>query len=430
MERRRHTTVLTGAVAIVVAPRFRTMLRLLFVDDDSADLAALRNALRAFRRDWDMSFCGTAAEALDAFDDTEFDVVVAELKLKGADGAELLTRVRDEYPDAVRLLLCSQSEYSELFSAVGPAHQYLSKPCDPELLYDAVASAQLLNKRITKPGLKALVSQTDSLPSLPAVYLALIDELRKSDASVDRVGELIGNDLGMTAKVLQLVNSSFFGLPVHVKDAQHAAALLGLNTLRPLVLTAGVFRQLETARIPSSLLEDVMQHSLAVGCLAKRIALAEGFESEGADDALMAGILHDVGKLILADQLGSNYTLVAAAAEQTHLPLRLAELDQFDASHADVGGYLAGLWGLPQAIVEAIAFHHDPGHHPGSGFSALTAVYAANALWHAQNPPSGMPSLTSSQLDEAYLHRLGSHNRIGQWQQLAADSAAVAAVAN
>lgn len=403
------------------------MHRVLFVVQDAADLAELQQSLRTYRRHWEMSFCSHATVALDLFEQQPFDVVLTELALDKGSGAELLEKIRQRYPDAIRMLFCSHAEHAELFGAVGPAHQYLTKPCDPGVLFETVARAQAVNCRITKPGLKTLVSQTESLPSLPAVYLELIEQLRDPEASVDRVGELISRDLAMTAKVLQLVNSPFFGLPVHVKDAVHAAALLGLNTLRPLVLTAGVFRQLETSTLSPSLLEGVMDHSLAVGWLAKRLTECEGLDREEADDAMLAGILHDIGKLVLADELGRDYTLVAAAAEQTQLPLQLAELDQFDTSHADVGGYLAALWGLPADIVEAITFHHDPMDSPSDVFGATAAVYVANVLWHVQNPPTSIPAPVT-RLDDDYLERIGCCDRVDQWRQLALQRAEPAAV--
>ncbi|MEM9659753.1 MAG: HDOD domain-containing protein, partial [Planctomycetota bacterium] len=264
--------------------------------------------------------------------------------------------------------------------------------------------------------------------SLPGVYLQILEELRRVDTSVSRVAELISQDIGMTAKVLQLVNSSFFGLSVHVQDVTHAAALLGLNALRPLVLSAGVFRQLEESKVPAALVEEVLNHSLAVGQLGKQIAEAEGLDRESADNAMLAGILHDVGKLVLADYFGQNYSTVCLAAKRTRLPLLEAELDQFDASHADVGGFLLGLWGLPQELIEAVAFHHDPGAHAVTDFTPLSAVHVANALTHeieALDPASaeeGSPEAPLTSLDMAYLTSIGCGHRLEAWRSIAADA--------
>lgn len=395
------------------------MLRVLIVDDDADALYRTQRMLRAYRSDWQMKFCFGPEPALDALELEPYDVVVADLKMPGADGADMLACVRDLYPDAVRLLVCSQAEQAEMLRSLGPAHQYLAKPVDPVLFREAITRAGLLSKRLSKPGLKALVSQISTLPSLPEVYLELMRELRQREASVQRVAELVGRDVGMTAKVLQLVNSSFFGLSVHVKDVKHAAALLGLNALKPLVLSAGVFRQLEESRVPAALATTVLEHSLAVGNLAKRLAELEGLGRDEADNAMLAGILHDIGKLVLADHFGREYAMVCLASENTKLPLLDAELDQFAASHADIGGYLLGLWGLPQDLIEAVALHHEPSDHDVSRFTPLTAVHAANALVHACGLGPDALASDSTKLDRKYLARIRCERRLDEWQQLA-----------
>ena len=397
------------------------MLRVLIVDDDAEALYRTQRELRGYRSDWQMKFCFGPEPALDALATDAFDVVVADLKMPGADGGELLSCVRDLYPDAIRLLVCTQSEQEELMQSMGPAHQYLAKPVDPVTFRDSIARAGVIGKRLSKPGLKALVSQINTLPSLPSVFLELMRELRNPDASVRRVAELIGSDVAMTAKVLQLVNSSFFGLTVHVKDVHHAAALLGLNALKPLVLSAGVFRQLEESRVPAALATQVLEHSLAVGCLAKKLAEAEGLDRDQADNAMLAGVLHDIGKLVLADYFGMEYAQVCMAAETADFPLLNAELDQFAASHADIGGYLLGLWGLPQELIEAVALHHDPSAHDGNEFSVLAAVHVANAIVHASleetDPPTSLRM--TARFDHRYLERLQCDDRMEVWEKIA-----------
>jgi len=399
------------------------MLRVMIVDDDADALYRTQRMLRAYRRDWQMKFCFGPEPALDALAAEAFDVVVADLSMPGASGGDLLACVRDLYPDAVRILVCSPADQNALLQSVGPAHQYLAKPVDPVQFRESIDRAGLLGKRLTKPGLKALVSKIDTLPSLPSVYLELLSELRRSDASVRRVADLVGHDVAMTAKVLQLVNSSFFGLAVHVHDVHHAASLLGLNALKPLVLSAGVFRQLEESRVPAALAEQVLEHSLAVGCLAKKLAEIEGLSREEIDNALLAGILHDIGKLVLADHFGHNYALVCVAAERARLPLLEAELDQFAASHADVGGYLLGLWGLPQDLIEAVALHHDPRSHETARFTPLSAVHAANALVHAAavyDDAVDGNELVAPKLDRQYLTQIRCLQRVEEWRKLVA----------
>lgn len=401
------------------------MTRILFVDDEPKVLEGLRSMLRAYRRDWTMEFCDGGEKALNRLRQEPFDVLVTDIRMPGMDGAELLTRARDLYPDMVRIVLSGQSEQERIMVAVGQAHQCLAKPCNPEKLRQTIEHANLLNKRMSNPKLKALVARMDSLPSLPDIYFELVEELRDEDSSVDRVGSLIARDLAMTAKVLQLVNSSFFGLRVHVNDAKHAAALLGLNTLKPLVLTASIFRQLEESRVSTTFLESILSHSMEIGGIAKQLAAKEQLDRETTDNTFIAGALHDVGKVILADNFGRDYTVLCHKARAQASPIVELEAEQLGASHADVGGYLLGLWGLPQEVIEAVAFHHDPSTSVDSTFTPLTAVHVANALLNGANDPVSDVTENSA-MDLIYLARLGMEDRLPRWQTIAEQAAAIA----
>jgi putative nucleotidyltransferase with HDIG domain len=390
------------------------MLRILVVDDDVESLRRTQRVLRGYRADWDFTFCHGPRLALEALALEPYQVIVSAT-MAGEVGADLLDFARDIFPESVRIMVCPPSQQHDMLCAHGTAHQYLSDPVDPATFRETVARASSLGERLTKPGLKALVSKITVLPSLPTVYIDLMQELRRRDASVARVAELIGQDVGMTAKLLHLVNSSFFGLAVHVRDVPHAASLLGLNALKPLVLSAAVFQELESNRVPVALAEQVFEHSLAVGCLARRLAEAQGLPRHEVDNAMLGGVLHDVGKLVLADHFGPEYAQVCLAAERAELALLSAELDQFDASHADVGGYLLGLWGLPQSLVEAVAWHHDPCALESIRFTPLTAVHVANALIHAsEGTGDGL-----SQVDRRHLKQIRCEQQWPQWRQLA-----------
>jgi len=394
------------------------MTRILFVDDEPKVLDGLRRMLRSFRREWTMGFSEGSEQALAAMAAAPYDVIVTDMRMPGMDGAELLTRVRDLYPDTVRIVLSGQSEQERILRAVGPAHQYLSKPCDPESLRRTISRACLLGKRMNNLQLKALVAQMDSLPSLPDIYFQLVEELRDEEASVDRVGALISSDIGMTAKVLQLVNSSFFGLPVHVNDAKHAAALLGLNTLKPLVLTASIFRQLEETRVSQAFLEKVLSHSMLVAGIGKQLSTTEGLDRDTIDNTFIAGALHDVGKIVLADNFGRDYTVLCHKANAQQKPMVELEIEEFGASHADVGGFLLGLWGLPQEIIEAVAFHHDPATSIDENFTPLTSIHVSNVISQETSDPVLEPTATC-EVDQAYLAQLGLEDRLNEWRAIA-----------
>lgn len=369
-----------------------------------------------------MRFCEGPEQALAVMEEEPYDVIVTDLRMPIMDGAEFLTRVRQLYPDMVRILLSNQHEQEQILRGVGLAHQYLSKPCDPEFLRLTITRATLFNKRMTNHYLRNLVSRMDSLPSLPDIYFKLTDELHNEEGAVDRVGALIASDLGMTAKVLQLVNSSYFGLPVHITDAKHAVALLGLNTLKPLVLTASIFRQLEATQVPHAYLESILSHSMTVGGLAKRLSEAEGCNRETQDQSFIAGALHDIGKIVLADNFGSEQTSLELQAAVQEKTVEQLEIERFGAPHADVGGYLLGLWGLPQNVLEAVAYHHDPTATADTSFTPLTAVHVANALCASMQEESVAPPAA---IDRQYVAQLDLENHVESWYELASEGASL-----
>lgn len=394
-----------------------TKTRVMFVDDEENVLSGLRRMLRSQRQVWDMQFAHGGANALEKLAEQPVDVLVSDMRMPGIDGAELLSRVAQLYPDTVRLVLSGQSEHEKIFRAIGPAHQFMSKPCESEVLINTIQRACGLQERLKKDSLKQVSAKIKTLPSLPSIYCDLVNELKSDEVSIDRVADIIGSDVAMTAKIMQLVNSSFFGLPQHISCPKHAVSLLGLSILQPLVLSADVFDQYEDPGIPGYSLEESVQHSLAVALAAKSIAEAEVGQGETVDDALIAGMMHDVGKLILAVNLTEQTAEAYSLAKRDGIPLWRAEALVMGTTHAEVGAHLLGLWGIPNPIVEAVAFHHRPVECGNREFSALTAVHVANVVQHAEYPSDDTETQLIADLD--YLDACGLRGRLERWENAA-----------
>jgi len=392
------------------------MKRILFVDDEPKVLEGIQRMLRPMRHEWQMAFAHSGPEALDILAERPFDVVVSDMRMPGMDGGELLTEVMRRYPETVRIVLSGYSAKETVLRSVGPTHQYLAKPCDAETLKRVIARAYALRGVLSSGTLRQTVSQIRSLPSLPRLYVELVNELQSPDASMKRVGQIIGKDVGMTAKVLQLVNSAFFGLRRHVSDPSQAAGLLGLDTIQALVLSIQVFSQFDGARATGLCLDTLWNHSAATGTLAKSICAAEDCETSACDHALMAGLLHDAGKLVLAANLPERYGQVLVLARDEAVAEWEAERQVFGTTHAEVGAYLLGLWGLPNPIVEALAFHHCPNEYIETTFAPLTAVHVADALEHG--PDAAAAGRDVSRLDIDYLARIGLAERLPAWREL------------
>ncbi len=391
------------------------MIRIMFVDDEAHVLSALRRALRAMRKEWDMAFETKAKDALLAMRDEPCDIVVSDLRMPEMDGVEFLEAVREHYPETVRLALSGQSDKMANFKAVGPVQLFLFKPCDAETLKAALFRAIQLSELLKDRKLKRLVSSMNTLPSLPSALNEMLEGIDRPDASTDSIGALIAQDVSMSAKILQLVNSSFFGVRHQVASPRDATILLGLDTIQALVLSTGVFDQFDQKAVDDLLLEKLWDHSIEVGRVAELIALEETGDEKLSRHVLTAGLLHDVGKLVFASCMPAEYSSVLKSCSECPDSQVRVENRVIGTSHARVGGYLLGLWGFSEPVVEAIVMHHEPRESAASGFVPLTAVHAANCIVRSRN--LGGDPTPMDLLDVEYLGGLGLLDRFPAWQE-------------
>ena len=388
--------------------------RILFVDDESLILAGLQRMLRPMREEWEMVFAESGATALELMNQSSFDAVVSDMRMPGMNGAELLAEVLKRAPQTVRLILSGHADQELILKCVGSTHQCLAKPCRPEELKEAITRAADLSQSLRDENLRKLISSMQGVPSMPELYVQIVEKLEDLEIGLDEIGDIIARDIGMAAKILKLVNSSFFGLGREISRPAEAVSHLGVETIKSLVLSVHAFSQFETTKTGGLSLEGLWKHSQNTAGLAKAIASMEDAGQKIIDEAFVAGLLHDVGKLVLASNFPSKYDHVLRTGRAGGLALVTAEENTFGANHAEVGGYLLGLWGLPVPVVEAIALHHNPTQCTHIGFSPLTAVHAANALVNFEQPPDKV--FASDILDSKYLTLLGLEDRVETWR--------------
>jgi HD-like signal output (HDOD) protein len=318
------------------------------------------------------------------------------------------------HPNTVRLVLSGHADREAVLRMVGPAHQYLSKPCNAEELRSAITRALALRELLGNEQLKQLASRVRSLPTLPALHKQLTTELAKEEPSIERVAVIISRDVGMTSKILQLVNSAFFGLAESASSPLAAVSYLGLSTVRALAVSVHVFSQFEPGTIKCFSVEQLADHCWRTGMTAKKIAAIQHCDPKVDEQCFLAGLLHDVGRLVMAAGLGEQYAAVMARARESRIPLWQAEREQFGASHAEVGAYLLGLWGLPNPVVEAVALHHRPCDSAVREFSVVTAVHVADALAHQGE---AIPDGIGGQIDHACIAAMGLTERLQMWTE-------------
>ncbi|WP_454063795.1 response regulator [Candidatus Nitrospira salsa] len=390
--------------------------RILFVDDDSNILQGLRRMLRSMREEWNIDFANNGQDALERLAQEPYDVIISDVKMPGMDGVQLLTEVRTQYPHITRLLLTGQAEEETILKAVGPAHQFLSKPCDAEVLKTTISRTCALSALLEAPTLKQLASQMISIPTLPSLYTELVQVLEDPESTLEHISTIVAKDMGMTAKILKLVNSAFFGLPRQVSSPSQAISFLGIETLKTLVLTVQVFEELKPKHTTNFSIESLWEHSIQTGDFAWKIAQAENLEEHLVSDTLAAGMLHDVGILLLATQLPDHFAEAIELSNAQQVSLHEAERQILSASHAELGGYLLGLWGLRHPVVEAVAFHHQPKVIETQQFTPLTAVHIANAL-HTEKEKSGEQREGQGIQDE-YIDSIGLTAHLQSWRDI------------
>lgn len=385
--------------------------RLLFVDDEPLVLQGLQRTLHSMRAEWDMTFVGGGDEALEALQRQPYDAIITDMRMPRMDGAQLLEKVKERYPEIVRIVLSGQANRETILRSAGPAHQYISKPCDPQELKLRLAQAFAMRDLLQNSGVRALVAGLKSIPSPPGLYYEIQAELQSEDSSLKKIADIVSKDVGMTAKILQLANSAFMGARYNISNTTQAVTLIGTEMVRALVLSVHVFSQFKNPEKTDC--ATLWEHSIAVACLAQRIAAAEGCSKAAADESFTAGILHDIGKLVLLSEMPKPYAQLLVDIAKNPGSLAVAERQRFGCTHADLGAYLMSIWGLPHSLVQAVAYHDRPADSAENRLCSLTAVHGADVIASAANPAL---LLQDVQWDEHYMQDLGKCGREPVWR--------------
>lgn len=394
-------------------------MRILFVDDDLRVLEGLRRALRPQRQQWEMTFAPGGPAGMAEIERGEFDVVISDMRMPQVDGVALLQHAAERMPGAVRIVLSGQTDSDATRRAVRMAHLFLRKPCESAVLVGAIERVQRLHHLLADPTLRGLLGGVGTLPSPPRVYAALERALREPNAHSDVVTRIVASDGALTAKVIQLVNSSFFGLTRRILRIEDAVSYLGVNTIRTLVLAHELGQAFEPVVAPGFSIERYQAHALLVAGIARRLSRTPA----SADEAFMAAMLHDIGKLVLAALRPEYFAACCVEADERALPLHVVELERSRFSHAEIGAYMLGLWGFPFSIVEAVAYHHRPDRSPEGApdtgpDEVLVALHTADALAHELAEPEQRRETTH--LDQAFVSRVAATHLVPAWRDMAA----------
>ena len=391
------------------------MIKVLFVDDEPAVLEGLENRLRRFRKKWTLSFAVGAQQALQTLSEQSHDVVVTDMRMPQIDGAELLRIVRDQHPRTTRIVLSGQTSKDGMLRALPVAHQVLTKPCKIEHLQQAIERGRSLSDRLNDDAVIRVVEGIERLPVMSDLYRALAQSLEDPNVSIPFLASLIEKDIAMTARVLQMVNSAFFGLERTVTSVDEATSYLGINLIRSLVLSLEVFSAFDDRPVIEGFcLAHLQQHSLRTARVAHGLVIDE----DARWTAFSSAMLHDVGLLALATAHPQFYRDVTGLKAAEGITLQQAETKVHGISHAEVGAHLLSTWGLPYPIVEAVAHHHTPYRSGELTLGVVGAVHIAGELLDIDDSqPLSITDLESFQgLDTQYLNSTECEGWLDRWR--------------
>ncbi len=392
--------------------------RILIADADSKAWDVFRLALGDA---WTVVGAATGNAALAEAQKQQFDVVVANYQLPELDGAELLNRLRVSNPKALRFIAAAENLKDQVVCHVVGGHQFLAVPFDKETLKASIDRSMTVDYGMSN-SMRELVGRIRTFPTIPSLYLEIVNALKDPNACTEDVGAIIAKDMAMTTKLVQVLNSAYFGLPRTITDPTEAVGILGFETVKSLTMTVKLLSQYDKVKPVYFSIDSIWRHSTSVARTARVMALLETGDNECSATAYTAGLMHDLGKVILAANFDEQYQGAHAVARKRQIPLWDVEKDIFGATHGEIGAYLLSLWGMSAEVVRVAAMHHCPQNSGDKGFTPLTAVHVANALEYEGIADND--DLPVAVLDATYLRQMKLEDRVSLWRDAKSDPGA------
>jgi HD-like signal output (HDOD) protein len=378
---------------------------ILFVDDDERELDEMRRMVDGTRDRWELYFAPSGEAALNACACLHFDVVVTDLQMPWMDGVALLRAVRELYPQSARLLIASEADLPLAVRGASVAHRVLPKGILEEELVSTITDLCVLQDSLTTEAMRRVIGRIGALPSLSRTYMALSLAVQDPDSSIASVTAIVEQDVAMAAKVLQIANSGFFSFTRSVTKVATAVSFLGMETIKNLVLAAETFSVFSPDPcIPRNFIETLQRRADRTALIAGQLPL-KGRERE---TAVVAALLHDVGELALASRIPSHVKSALDLAKESGCTIYEAEEKLAGVTHAELGAYLLGVWGIGGPIVEAVAHHHRPMRVAHKSFDSTTGVYVAALIAdELESHPDDATGQAMSEPDKENLKALG-----------------------
>ncbi len=393
--------------------------KILFVDDNENVINGIQRQLRPYREQWETFFASSACQALDLMAQQAIDLIVTDILMPDMRGDQLLKKVSHDYPGTVRMILSGYADEETLKSGLEVAHQYLSKPCSAEMLREAISQVFKIQACVNNPRIIASVGDPNQLPSLPKIYHELNSAIANDNTTASDIAKIFSQDMVLSAKLLHLINSPYFGLNRKISNLTDAVNLIGVKKLNNLVVSVHV-KTAFPVNDPTMMgyMEYLWQDAARVAELARLIALSENQQDDRPDQAYLSGLLHNLGLLIFLSRGGDKLKTLLGLLNQTETKAAELETAIFGFTRSEAAAYVLSLWKIPPRIIEAILLQNSPNETDYEGINALTALHVSACLLKPNAMP-GIDKLFAMTIDATYLQRIDKLERLPDWQILA-----------
>jgi HD-like signal output (HDOD) protein len=350
----------------------------LFVITQETALCTLSKAPTGSEHQWQSIRVTDVQMALDVLSQRTIGVVVACFDSDRVACNAFLKKLQELYPAIIRLSLLPEALKNDAAAVSGSAHQTLTLQSGHDVIETAIQSGLSLWRRTKEnDSLAALLSKLDKLPTPPELYFNIRDEIESPCCSSASIAALISHDQAMSAKMLKVANSGFYAASRSVANLHEAISLLGMDMVQGLVLSVHLYDRLP---LPGFNLDALWMHGFIVSEVARHIARLEGGDAGLVNTCGVAGLLHDIGSLVMVSNFPSQYQPILRQADaDEHRAIEL-EREYFGVAHPELGAFVLDLWCMPDDVVEAVAYHHSITHQSGS-VTSLPAKCVFLADW-------------------------------------------------
>ncbi|MEA1981900.1 MAG: response regulator [candidate division Zixibacteria bacterium] len=352
----------------------------------------------------------SSSDAKQLLKQQKFDAVIINSDLPDEKGLQLTKSIYNNYPEIIRFLILNENQHDLIIQTVGLVHQYFIDPVESNYVYKSLNNSLKLKSKLHSNIVRDRINSIKSLPSPPKIYNQIISELQSDEPSILNISQIINKDIAITTKLLQLVNSAFFGLKIRIENLQQVISYLGLDTVKSIVFSTGLFNQFNSPQIGNISIESIYNQSVNTGAKSRLIAHTFGLNKRVTDNALLAGLLHNIGNLLMLAEFRDELKKSIVLAKEKSIKSNDAIEEIIGANASTLGAYLLSLWGLPDSIVESVALHDCPAECPHPTLNTLTAVHLGYAL--ESDEKNNVINDKNSLIDSDYINQLGIKNQI------------------